>query len=117
MAFSSARRSRKRRAAALAGEPDGRCTGARRGVVLRLALGGGHETVADAGDPEAVERDGHRVRRELAGARARPGAGGALDLVQTRAREQASLLGADRLPDVLNRHLAPASLPARIGPL
>ena len=56
--------------------------------------------------PEAVERDRHRVGGEVARARAHAGAGSALELVELRTRDQPALLGADRLPDVLDRHLA-----------
>ena len=43
------------------------------------------------------------------------GAGDELERVELAARDQPALLRADRLPDVLDRHVAAA--PARIGPL
>ena len=79
----------------------GRCL---RGSALRLVVVGRNQAVADPGEAEAVERDRHRVGREVAGARAEPRAGDVLQLVELRARQQPALLGADRLPDVLDRH-------------
>src|SRR5581483_9452939 len=81
--------------------------GERAGAGGRLALGrelvGGHEPVAEDGDAEAVERDGHRVRGEVAGARPGPRAGEPLELVELAAGEEAALLAADRFPHVLDR--------------
>src|SRR5207248_9477188 len=76
------------------------------GLTLQLTLVRGNEPVADARDPEAVERHRHRVRGEVAGTRARPGTGDAFELVELVAADQAAFLCADGLPDVLDRHLA-----------
>src|SRR5207302_9552927 len=74
--------------------------GAPRRIALLFSRIGGNEAVADDGDPEAVERDRHRVRAEMA--RARPGtrARDALELVDRGTR------AGDRLPDVLDRDAA-----------
>ncbi len=73
------------------------------------------EPVAEDGEPEAVESHRHGVRGEVPGAGSRPGAGDTLEPVQLGPRKEAALLGADRLPDVLDRdRLSPkASRPHR----
>ena len=78
------------------------------GRVFRLQVDRRHEPVARGRDAEALDGDGHRVRREVAGARARAGAGDELQRVELVAADQAALFGADRLPDVLDRDVARA---------
>jgi hypothetical protein len=96
---------------ACCGERHGQPPGALRGRCLLVHGFRGDQAVADAGDPEAVESDGHGVRREVAGARARPGAGLALELVELLPRGRAALEGAQGLPDVLDGHVGTAHAP------
>ena len=104
IAFSSARRSRKRfEVVPFARQLDGERArpGGRR--VLLLDVGGGDHAVADDPEAEHVDDDRHRVGGEVAGAVAGAGARLALDRVELRAREPPALVRADRLPHVLDR--------------
>ena len=98
------------------GEVDGGRPGPLRRRALRLDLLRRHEPVAEPRDPEAVERHRHRVRGEVARARAGPRTRDGLELVQLPAREQPPLLCADGLPDVLDRHLAAVQPPGAHRP-
>ena len=76
----------------------------------------GHAAEPDRPEPEEVDRSRHRVRGEVARARARAGAGVALERVELFVGDRASLVCADRLPDVLDRHLPPLVLAGRHRP-
>ena len=93
---------------AAAGEPDRKRAGALGGGALRLQLVGRDEAVADAREAEAVERDRHRVRGEVAGAGSGTRTAWRSSSSSSARGNQAALLGADRLPDVLDRHFATA---------
>ena len=59
-------------------------------------------------DAEELERSRHRVRRELAAARACARARDRLELVQVLVAQVPGGMGADPLVDLLDRHLSPA---------
>src|SRR4029077_7233282 len=82
---------------------------------FQLVLVRRHEPVPDACDSEAVDRDGHRVGREVSCTRARARTGDALELVEVLPRHEPAFLRPDRLPNVLDRHVAfvPAAGPPR----
>jgi hypothetical protein len=78
------------------------------GPVGGLGLGrvlGGDAAVAHRRDAEHLERHGHRVRGELAAARAEAGRGDLLDLVQLVLGDAAGGVGADGLEDLLDGHV------------
>jgi hypothetical protein len=64
-------------------------------------------------DPQELERRRHRVRRELASAGSGAGARDALELVEIVAAHPPDGVGADRLEDVLDRHVASAEAAGR----
>ena len=69
-------------------------------------------------DAEEVDHRRHRVRGELAAARAGAGAGDALELVQLLVGHLPGGALADRLEHVLDRHVAgPRKRPGAIEPL
>ena len=76
---------------------------------LRLGrIGRGNAAEADRAEPEKVDRDRHRVGREVSGAGAVAGTGVALEREQLGVRDQPALVRADPLPHVLDRHLGAA---------
>jgi hypothetical protein len=81
------------------------------GFLRGLALDGwraGMPVEAGRADPEEIERGRHRVRRELAPARARAGAGDALELVEILVAHLPDGVRADGLEHVLDGDVAPA---------
>ena len=68
----------------------------------------GDPVQARRADPEEIERGRHRVRGELAAARARARAGDALELVQLVGAHAPDGVRADRLEHVLDGHVAAA---------
>ena len=91
-------------------EADGERAGANRCSLLPRCVVGRDQPVADRGDAEQVERDRHRRRGEVPGTGTGAGARGSLERVELVTCEQAPLFGADRLPDVLDRHRASRDL-------
>ena len=74
-------------------------------VPFSLVFGGHHRRAAGA-DPQRLEGAGHRVGGELTAAGAGAGTGHALELVQFLVGHVAGVVGADRLEDVEDRHVA-----------
>ena len=72
---------------------------------LLVVFGRDHRRAAGA-DPERLEGAGHRVGGELAAAGAGAGAGDALELVQFLVAHVAGVVGAHRLEDVEDGHVA-----------
>ena len=93
---------------AAAGERDGQRAVLGRVPRARLEVVGGAHAVPERRDPEELDREPHRVGRELTRARARPGTGDALELVEPVAVEQAAPERADRLPDLEDRRVVAA---------
>ena len=67
-------------------------------------IGCGDASEPDRPEPEEVDRDGHRVRGEVPGAGAQPGAGVALELLELVVVDPAALVCSDPLPHVLDGH-------------
>src|SRR3954469_20620930 len=87
---------------------------ARRLGDLGLArLHGRHDVRGDRADPEDLEGHGHRVRRELAAARARRAVRDLLELGELGLGHLARGHGADGLEDVEDRHVAVVEAPGR----
>ena len=84
----------------------GERAGAGSGLALQLVLVRRHERIPYARDSQAVDRDGHRVRGEVSGARACAWTSEALELVEVLARHEPAFLGPHRLPHVLDCHFA-----------
>ena len=118
IAFSSARRVRNVRAPgapSLASRTASAPTSAA-AACARLELVGGDHRAAGHGQPEELQRQPHRVGREVARARPGPGTRAALQVVELGALELALAARADRLPDLLDRRPLAAPVPGAHRP-
>ena len=86
-----------------------------RDLVLGRVLGRHHRRAAGR-DPERLEGTGHRVGGELAAAGAGAGAGDVLEAAKVLLAHLPRFVGADRLEDVEDRHVAAAPATGAIEP-